>query len=51
MAYGTSRPAAGAHAREPRTRRWIAAAVWGVCLLSCLLFWAGVGLVVWLAVT
>lgn len=52
MAYGSARrvavPADHAH---PRSRRWIAAVVWGVCLVGCLAFWAAVGVAVWLLVT
>ncbi len=52
MAYGSARrvavPLDQAH---PRPRRWIAAAVWGVCLVGCLAFWAAVGVAVWLLVT
>lgn len=52
MAFTTSRPRTVLRPREdPRPVRWLAALVWGVCLVSCLLFWAAVGLVVWLVVT
>lgn len=50
MAFGSTRRVAVAAHREIRSRRWIAAVVWGVCLVSCLAFWAGVGVAVWLLV-
>ena len=52
MAFTTSRPRTALAPRdEAPPRRWIAAVVWSVCLVSCLVFWAAVGLGVWLIVT
>lgn len=51
MAFGSTRHVAGAAPTgETRPRRWIAAAVWGVCLVACIAFWIAVGVVVWLLV-
>ncbi len=47
MAFGSTRRVAGTAHGEIRPRRWIAAVVWGVCLLSCLAFWIAVGLAIW----
>jgi hypothetical protein len=51
MAFGSTRRVARATLPdETRSRRWIAAVVWGVCLVACVAFWAGVGVALWLIV-
>lgn len=51
MAFSSTRRVAGAALpEETRSRRWIAAVVWGICLVACIAFWAGVGLALWLIV-